>query len=144
MSRNRTFFRDMRWEVICGNQRILGIRGNPNSWNQKREFSDTRGNLLFKMKKAKGKKRVGESKHGAVVFAVQRERDELNASWTVEFTNARDKRTVRWNVRGSATTNDVYVNVSTARAVPGLRVVELLLICCALVLRGTNWQDITT
>lgn len=38
--------------------------------------------------------------------------DAVNPTWTVEFTNARDKRTVRWSVRGSATTRDVYINVS--------------------------------
>jgi hypothetical protein len=36
----------------------------------------------------------------------------VNPSWTVEFTNARDKRTVKWNVKGSSSTKDVHVNVS--------------------------------
>jgi hypothetical protein len=36
----------------------------------------------------------------------------VNPSWTVEFTNARDKRTVKWNVSGSSSTKDVHVNVS--------------------------------
>jgi hypothetical protein len=135
MSRNRTWVRDMRWEVICGSSRVLAIRGNPNSWGEKREFCDTRGNLLFKTRKqgGKGKRRVAVSKQGQVVFAVSRDPDTckstnslswyrrliaiVNASWTVEFTNARDKRTVKWNVRGSASTNDVYVNVSKRRSV---------------------------
>jgi hypothetical protein len=36
MSRNSTIFRDMRWEVMCGSTRVLGARGNPNSWKEKR------------------------------------------------------------------------------------------------------------
>jgi hypothetical protein len=77
MSRNRTWVRDMKWEVICGSSRVLAIRGNPNSWGEKREFCDTRGNLLFKTRKQGGKvkRRVAVSKHGQVVFAVSRDPD---------------------------------------------------------------------
>jgi hypothetical protein len=77
MSRNRTWVRDMRWEVICGSSRVLAIRGNPNSWGEKREFCDTRGNLLFKTRKqgGKAKRRVAVSKHGQVVFAVSKDFD---------------------------------------------------------------------
>jgi hypothetical protein len=82
MSRNRTWVRDMRWEVICGSSRVLAIRGNPNSWGEKREFFDTRGNLLFKTRKqgGKAKRRVAVSKHGQVVFAVSRDPDACK-SW---------------------------------------------------------------
>jgi hypothetical protein len=77
MSRNRTWVRDMKWEVICGSSRVLAIRGNPNSWGEKREFCDTRGNLLFKTRKqgGKSKRRVAFSKQGQVVFSVSRDPD---------------------------------------------------------------------
>ncbi|CAG8972521.1 hypothetical protein HYALB_00001213 [Hymenoscyphus albidus] len=98
MSRNSTIFRDMRWEVICGTRRVLGIKGNPHSWGQKREFTDTRGNVLFRTKKQGSQRRIAESNRGQTVFAFTRDPDTLNPTWTVEFTNARDKRTVCFGV----------------------------------------------
>ncbi|KAG9238972.1 hypothetical protein BJ875DRAFT_275659 [Amylocarpus encephaloides] len=109
MGRNRTYLRDMRWEVICGNNRVLRIRGNPNSWSEKREFSDTRGNLLFKTKKQGRNKRTAESKHGHVVFAIGKDVDSVVPSWTIEFTNARDRRTVRWDVTSGPSMRDIHI-----------------------------------
>lgn len=39
------------------------------------EFTDTRGNLLFKTKKQGNKRRIAESKRGQTVFAFTRDPD---------------------------------------------------------------------
>ncbi|RDL33629.1 uncharacterized protein BP5553_07997 [Venustampulla echinocandica] len=110
MSRSATLFRDMQWEVMCGESSVMKIRGNPNSWSEKREFMDATGGPLFKTRKQGSGSRVAESVHGQVVFVLKEDTESVSSSWTVDFTNARDKRTIRWNVRGSATTRDIYIN----------------------------------